>query len=207
MEAGYDVKLAHTLGLHMITGAKIETDRRGAFKLAKLLRMGEIPEAYIYPKEKRPLRDLLRRRAGLVQQGAECYSSFRVQFMRYNLNTMSGSEMKQLLPSDFDIMPIPQELKDYCVMILQRLELLSNQIDELDTYLKNVSLEDPKFTLLLTLPGVLYVLGLTIYYDRRYRQVRQRQAICIVLPSGAGDLAIFRQGKKRQGKQSGESLP
>ena len=36
-EAGYDVKLAHTLGLHMITGAKVKTDRRDAFKLAKLL--------------------------------------------------------------------------------------------------------------------------------------------------------------------------
>ena len=63
MEEGYDVRLAHTLGLYMITGAKVKTDRRDAFKLAKLLRMGEIPEAYIYPKEKRPLRDLLRRRA------------------------------------------------------------------------------------------------------------------------------------------------
>ena len=86
-EEGYDVRLAHTLGLYMITGAKVKTDRRDAFKLAKLLRMGELPEAYIYPKEKRPLRDLLRRRAGLVQQRAECYSSLRVQFMKYNLNT------------------------------------------------------------------------------------------------------------------------
>jgi hypothetical protein len=33
-------------------------------------------------------------------------------------------------------------------MILQRIELLSNQIDELDTYLKNVTVEDPKFKIL-----------------------------------------------------------
>jgi transposase len=78
----------------MITGAKVKTDRRDAFKLAKLLRMGEIPEAYIYPKEKRPLRDLLRRRAGLAQQRASCYSSLRVQFIRYNLNTMSSNALK-----------------------------------------------------------------------------------------------------------------
>ena len=51
-EAGYDVRLAHTLGLHMITGAKVKTDRRDAYKQTKLLRMGEIPEAYIYPKRK-----------------------------------------------------------------------------------------------------------------------------------------------------------
>jgi len=125
-EAGYDVKLAHTLGLHMITGAKVKTDRRDAFKLAKLLRMGEIPEAYIYPKEKRPLRDLLRRRAGLVQERAACYSSLRVQFIRYNLNTMSLTDLKQFLPADIYVMPIPQELKDYCVMILKDFKNLYN---------------------------------------------------------------------------------
>ena len=35
--AGFDVCLAHTLGLYMITGAKVKTDRRDAFSLAKLL--------------------------------------------------------------------------------------------------------------------------------------------------------------------------
>jgi transposase len=199
MEAGYDVKLAHTLGLHMITGAKVKTDRRDAFKLAKLLRMGEIPEAYIYPKEKRPLRDLLRRRAGLVQQRAECYSSLRVQFMKYNLNTMSGNEVKQLLPSDFDIMPIPQELKDYCVMTLQRIELLSNQIGELNTYLQKVTLEDPKFKILLTLPGVLYVLGLTIYYEigdiGRFDSVRQFASYCRLVPGISQSSDKVKRGK------------
>jgi len=199
MEAGYDVKLAHTLGLYMITGAKVKTDRRDAFKLAKLLRMGEIPEAYIYPKEKRPLRDLLRRRAGLVQQRSECYASLRVQFMKYNLNTMSGNGVKQFLPSDFDIMPMPQEVKDYCVMILQRIELLSNQIDELDTYLKNVTLEDPKFKLLLTLPGVLYVLGMTIYYEigdiGRFDSVRKFASYCRLVPGISQSSDKVKRGK------------
>ncbi|MDH5769336.1 MAG: IS110 family transposase [Nitrospirota bacterium] len=175
-EAGYDVRLAHTLGLYMITGAKVKTDRRDAFKLARLLRMGEIPEAYIYPKEKRPLRDLLRRRAGLVQQRAACYSSLRVQFIRYNLNTMSLNDLRYLLPSAIDAMPIPQQLKDYCKMILERIDLLSRQIREIDTYLKKVTLEDPKFKILLSIPGVLYVLGLTIYYEigdiSRFNSVR-----------------------------------
>jgi transposase len=49
-EAGFDVKLAHSMALYMITGAKIKTDRRDAFSLAKLLRLDAIPEAYIYPK-------------------------------------------------------------------------------------------------------------------------------------------------------------
>jgi transposase len=34
---GFEVVLAHTLGLYLITGAKVKTDRRDAFALAKLL--------------------------------------------------------------------------------------------------------------------------------------------------------------------------
>ena len=47
--AGFSVCLAHTLGLSMITGAKVKTDRRDAFALAKLRLAGVIPQAYIYP--------------------------------------------------------------------------------------------------------------------------------------------------------------
>jgi transposase len=201
-EMGYDVRLAHTLGLYMITGAKVKTDRRDAFKLARLLRMGELPESYIYPREKRPLRDLLRRRTGLVQQRAECYSSLRVQFMKYNLNTMSGNDLKQLLPSDIDIMPIPQELKDYCVMILERIDLLSGQIKEIEAHLKNITVEDPKFELLLTLPGVRYVLGLLIYYEigdiDRFRDARQFASYCRLVPGISQSSDKVKRGKGRK---------
>jgi len=57
--AGFEVVLAHTLGLYLITGAKVKTDRRDAFSLAKLLLAGVVPEAYIYPAETRPVRDQL----------------------------------------------------------------------------------------------------------------------------------------------------
>ena len=53
---GFDVVLAHTLGLYLITGAKVKTDRRDAYSLAKLLLVGAVPVAYIYPVETRPVR-------------------------------------------------------------------------------------------------------------------------------------------------------
>jgi transposase len=65
-EAGYDVCLAQTLGLYMITGAKVKTDRRDALALAKLLKAGMIPKASSYPQDTRPIRDLLRQRSRLV---------------------------------------------------------------------------------------------------------------------------------------------
>lgn len=67
MEAGYDTRLAHAYGLRLITGAEVKTNRRDAYSRARYLRLGELPTAYIYPKEKRPFRDLLRRRTNFVR--------------------------------------------------------------------------------------------------------------------------------------------
>ena len=83
--AGFDVVLAHTLGLHLITKAKVKTDRRDAFSLARLLLTGVIPKAYIYPAETRPVRDLLRRRAQLVQRRAGEYGSLRRLLLRQGI--------------------------------------------------------------------------------------------------------------------------
>jgi len=52
---GFDVVLTHTLGLYLITDAKVKTDRRDAYALAKLLLVGVVPAAYIYPVETRLL--------------------------------------------------------------------------------------------------------------------------------------------------------
>jgi transposase len=112
---------------------------------------------------------------------------------------MSLNDLKQLLPADIHIMPIPQELKNYCMMILQRIDLLSCQIAELDTYLKGVTLEDPKFKILLTIPGVLYVLGLTIYYEigdiTRFASVRQFASYCRLVPGISQSSDKVKRGK------------
>jgi len=41
-----------------------------SFKIAKLIRGGNFPLAYVYPKEMRATRDLLRRRTSIVRHGA-----------------------------------------------------------------------------------------------------------------------------------------
>ena len=50
-------------------------------------------------------------------------------------------------------------------MLLARIELLSGQITAMDDNLKPVTVEDPCFQHLSTVPGVRYTLGLTIYYE------------------------------------------
>jgi transposase len=62
MEAGYRVHLANTAAIMQYSGLKYADDDTDAAWLAKLLRLGLLPEGYIYPKAERAVRDLLRRR-------------------------------------------------------------------------------------------------------------------------------------------------
>ena len=68
------VVLAHPLRLRAIVAGRAKTDKLDAALLAKLLRAGLIPEAYIPPRDYQELRDLARARARLSQQasGAAC---------------------------------------------------------------------------------------------------------------------------------------
>jgi transposase len=67
MEEGYRVHLANPSAIQRYVGLKHADDKHDAFWLAEMLRLGILPEGYIYPKGERPLRDLLRKRGHLVR--------------------------------------------------------------------------------------------------------------------------------------------
>lgn len=68
MEAGYELHLVNTAAVKQYEELKYPDDCSDARWLAHLLRLGLLPTGYIYPKEDRPLCDLLRKRAHRVRQ-------------------------------------------------------------------------------------------------------------------------------------------
>ena len=68
MEQGYQVHLANTAAIQQYNGLKYTDDNSDARWLAHLLRLGVLPQGYIYPRADRPVRDLLRKRSQLVRQ-------------------------------------------------------------------------------------------------------------------------------------------
>jgi len=62
MDVGYKVHLANPAGIQKYKGLKYSDDQYDSFWLAHLLRLNILPEGYIYPKEDRPVRDLLRKK-------------------------------------------------------------------------------------------------------------------------------------------------
>jgi len=164
-EAQFDVKLGHTLGLYMITGAKVKTDRRDAFTLARLLRLNAVPQAYIYPKDKRPLRDLLRRRNRLVFMRAEAYGTVRRVLLQHGLYGHSRCEIKQLseqqIVEHFD----DAAIRSTCLLELERIRFYSRQIKVVEDMILSSVVDEPGFELLQTIPGVGKILALTIFYE------------------------------------------
>jgi transposase len=108
MDNGYKVHLAHTAGSGTKSSKKYSDDYRDAFHNADLLRRGELPEGYIYPKEERPLRDLLRKRGMLVDtrtqhlQSLESFISrnLGIQLKGYDAKTLSTNELDQMFEDE-----------------------------------------------------------------------------------------------------------
>ena len=66
MDQGYPVVLANPAAIDQYDGIKDANDLTDAAFLAHLARLDILPTGYIYPKEERPVRDLLRRRTPMA---------------------------------------------------------------------------------------------------------------------------------------------
>src|ERR1051326_266322 len=96
MEAGYKVHLVNTTAVQQYNGLKYTDDEHDARWLAHLLRLGILPEGYIYPKEERAVRDLLRKRTQLVRQRTTQILSIQNLISRNTGQSLRGDTIKQL---------------------------------------------------------------------------------------------------------------
>ena len=95
MDAGYPVFLVNTCAIQQYDGLKYTDDKHDAFWLAHLMRLGILPTGYIYPKEQRGLRDLLRKRMQLVQYRTGQILSIQNQFWRSLGQRLKSQDIKQ----------------------------------------------------------------------------------------------------------------
>jgi transposase len=95
MAHGFTVELVHTAAVKQYSRLKHTNDKTDAFHLAQLLRLGILPIGYIYPKEYRGLRDLLRKRMQLVNQRTRNLLSLKTQYTRVMGLNISSNDIKK----------------------------------------------------------------------------------------------------------------
>jgi len=99
-DAGYEVKLAHPAGMNQYEGLKHANDKTDAYFIAELMRLGILECGYIYERESRGVRDLLRRRQMLVNKRTSLILVLKNQYARNTGKTLRLSELKGRTPAE-----------------------------------------------------------------------------------------------------------
>jgi transposase len=152
-----------------IHGGKTKDDDIDADKIGRLLRGGNIPTAYVYPKGMRETRDLLRRRNYLVRKRAELIAHVQITNAQYNLPPFTKkliyarnrAELK--VAEQFPEGPVRKSIEINLAIV----DTLDAQLTDVELYLeRTVKVEDPQsYHLLKTIPGVGKILALILLYE------------------------------------------
>ena len=165
MEVGYRVHLANTAAIVQYEGLKYTDDTSDALWLAKLLRLGLLPQGYIYPKEERAVRDLLRKRSRLVQQRTANLLSVQNLMARNRGRGLSANEVKRLSVEQVDELVDDQYRALAIKSTLVVMRSLEEMIEMVERAVKARVRLRPAFRPLLTVSGIGEILGLTIMLE------------------------------------------
>ena len=99
-DKGYTMQLVNTTKVQTYSGLKQSDDKSDAFHLAHLQRLNLLPTGYIFPRELRGARDMLRRRMLLVQQRTAQMLSFKSLVERDTGESISTAKIKALEAED-----------------------------------------------------------------------------------------------------------
>lgn len=182
MEHDYKIHLANPAAIQQYSGLKFKDDKQDAFWLAHLLRLGILPEGYIYPKAQRPIRDMLRRRVMFVRQRTSQILSVQSMIARERGLDFSGSSITNF-SQEFvtDVLKDPDKISIVWRQI-QTIQFLSKQIKEIESDVESRVKLDPAYEMLLTIPGIGKILAMTIMTEigdiRRFSKVGQYSSYC-----------------------------
>ena len=181
-DEGYKVHLANPSAIKQYEGLKHTDDKWDSFWLAHMKRLNILKEGYIYPKEERPVRDILRRRLLFVRHRTAHILSLQSAITRNLSYKMSSGDIKKLDQSDAD------QLFDESFLILAArnsiaaIRFLGERIKEIEKAVKSHIKLKPEFKYLLTMPGIGDILGLTIMLEvgdiSRFPRVSNYSSYC-----------------------------
>jgi transposase len=165
MDAGYRVHLANPAAIVQYQGLKHSGDEHDARWLAHLLRLGILREGYIYPREARAVRDLMRRRMQLVQTRSSQLNAMQTQFMRSTAQRPSSNALKRMDAEELQAQIGEGNIASALRANLAVVRTLNGEIARLEReVLAQVKLA-AQFKPLLTVAGVGRILSLAIMLE------------------------------------------
>jgi transposase len=176
---GYPMQLVNTTAVQQYSGLKYTDDRYDAYWLAHLMRLKILPTGYIYPKELRGTRDLLRRRMFLMQTASKQLISVQSQIWRQTGVKISSSKLKKEsfvvdLPGDMERKAAEAGLSVY--------RSIHTELEKIESELLKAVKPRADYKVLTSIPGVGEVLGMTIALEtgniQRFAEVGDYASYC-----------------------------
>jgi transposase len=164
MEAGYQVCLANPAAMDQYSGRKWVNDTTDAYFIAELLRLGILETGYIYDRQHRGVRDLLRRRQLLVSKRTALILSLKNQHIRTHgrslglglgqVKTTPPREIAALFEDDYEALAAQ--------ITKEQIEHLDHATQRMEKVCWKAARQFDNYPALPTLPGVGPVLAGTI---------------------------------------------
>jgi len=130
-----------------------------------LLRLGLLPEGYIYPRGERPVRDLLRKRSQLVHQHTSHLLSIQNLMARNRGRSLSANRVKRLTYEEVEQLLPDTDLALAVNSSLAVMRSLEGVVTRLEKRAMARTKLRPEFKPLLTVSGIGQILGLTIMLE------------------------------------------
>jgi len=182
MDAGYKTHLANPAAMKQYEGLKHTDDKTDARWIAHMLRLGILPQGYIYPKEDRPIRDLLRKRSQLVRYRTSNIVSMNNLITRNLGLNVSGNRLKQLEEEDIDALMDDENLSLAVKSNLAVMRCVEERIKIIERVVKKRTKLRREFEQLLTVQGIGEILALTISLEtgdiNRFADVGNYSSYC-----------------------------
>lgn len=196
MDEGFIIHLANTAAIQQYSGLKYADDNSDARWLAEMLRLNILPTGYIYPKEQRMARDLLRKRMQLMQQKTANVLSIQGLYSRHRGAKITNNSIRRLKAEQ-----VEQDFNDDNVILavssnLHIMLCLKQQVLLIEKSLRSQFKLTGEFSRLTSIDGIGEILGLTIMLETgdiaRFSKVGDYASYCRCING-----ARYSNGKKK----------
>ncbi len=177
-EAGIKFALGHALYMRCIHGGKTKNDKIDSKKIADLLRTNHLPYAHCCSAEKRPIRELLRRRITFVQYRAAIKAHLSGSVYAPGMEPLTREEKLAK-----NLKNLPEKFSNEDLKLSAQVDV--DMVAHLDQIVKRLELAILRqtrrhfykdFKIINTIPGFGEILSLVVLYEvddiNRFESVR-----------------------------------
>jgi transposase len=204
-EAGQIPLLVHAQKSKVMMGIINKTDKLDADGLNRLQRTGTLPTVWIPPGDLRDRRELYRQWMQYVQEKVRCKNRLHANLAKYGLGEgawtdLFGKKGRQLLEERIE--QLPRNTKEMSTGLLKHLEILEDSISCCEEAMKSEFGEHPLLKLLMSIPGVGFILGTIILSEtgdlERFPSAQHYASYCGTTPRVKASGGKVRYGRLRK---------